>query len=252
MINPSERARPADAGGWDVEVARLAPYLRVLWISLPRDTRRHLAGGAIGPVDPMSAAVRVRPPQNTSVNDYLEAAVDEAAGQFADGGPLSTALQLVLALALWDEEFTAAGLFAGNIYLANEASATSLLSVSGLTPSEQADGGLDSPGALDALLGEMFRAELIYRFPVAVKFRGRFGEDRQFRLNCWGRMLAGRLEQHSANAAPARRARTRIRNHIHDNREEYQAHMIVINDLPAYPVGTAWDSALTLPVGVLS
>ena len=171
--------------------------------------------------------------------------LDAVAEGITSENTLASAVRLALALALWDEEFTAAGLFPGNIYLASEEAGSRLLEMCALTPAPT------DRTALSVLLSRLFEAELIYRFPVALKFRGEFGPDRQFRLNCWGRSLAEYVRSHARLAEVADETRSKIRHHLHANGQAYRRHMEILSELRAHPPGAAWESALTLPIGVL-
>ncbi|WP_280243773.1 hypothetical protein [Nocardia abscessus] len=183
-------------------------------------------------------------PQGQEPQEFLDAAVDELV-VVGDEDAIVTAVQVMLALALWDDEFTASGLFPGNVYLASEEAGLRLLDLCGIAMSVR------QRSALDGLLRELFTAELIYRFPVALKFRGRFGTERQFRLNCWGRQLAARVARHPGNAVLAARLRGDIREHLVEYHEQYRKHMALLSDLSAHPAGAAWRSTAGLPVGVL-
>jgi hypothetical protein len=162
------------------------------------------------------------------------------------GGAFAADLNLVLALAVWDSEFRAAGLYAGNIYLASEASVRPLLRVVGL-PSEP---DVVADDELDESLRRLVEVELIYRFPVAVKFRGEFGPDKQFRLNGWGRRLASRVTS-DLGVDRTDALHTAAARHLELHRALYAAHMDLLADLDAHPVGSAWTSSTQLPVGVL-
>jgi hypothetical protein len=127
---------------------------------------------------------------------------------------LSEPVRLVTTLALWDEEVRNQDIYSGNIYLASEGSVARLLGItSGLPP---------APERLDELLEQLHALELLYRFPVAFKFRGEHGPERQCRVNGWGRLLLrlfGRLEAEPPWLADAR---TRIAEHLRVDGEVYR------------------------------
>ncbi len=238
------------------DMVDISPDQRILWCGLSEATpTRDFGAGSVGIAPDQTAPwslgeygwaqkVSIDCPQGKEPDEFLDAAVGEIVAA-ADEDPLVTAVQVVLALALWDEEFTASGLFEGNVYLASEEAGLRLLELCGVATS------VGKRSALDRLLRELFAAELIYRFPVALKFRGRFDAARQFRLNCWGRRLAARVTRHPANAALSARLREDIRTHLTEFRKPYLQHMALLEDLSARPAAAAWHSAAGLPVGVL-
>jgi len=185
-------------------------------------------------------------PDGSAAEGALESAVDDLIRRITDSGPIATSLRLVLMLAAWDEEFRAANLYPGNVYLASEWSVQPLAEAAGVH-----DTMLDTFAALHALLTLLFQAELIYRFPVAIKFRGTFGAERQFRLNCWGRRLASRIAKHDSAAQFSTSIRRRLAAHLQEHHDLYTKHMALLRDLAAFPAGAAWESAKQLPVGVL-
>lgn len=185
-------------------------------------------------------------PEGSAAANALESAVDDLIRRITDSGPIAASLRLVLVLAAWDEEFRAADLYSGNVYLASEWSAQSLAQAAGVH-----DIMLGTPAVLCALLTLLFQAELIYRFPVAIKFRGTFGVERQFRLNCWGRRLASRIAGHDSAAQFSISIRRRLAAHLQEHHDLYAKHMALLRDLAAFPAGAAWESARRLPVGVL-
>ncbi|WP_441248221.1 hypothetical protein [Kitasatospora sp. McL0602] len=242
-----------------MKISDIVPDLRVPWLSLPEGSaERRFSNGTVSLRSDATGLpstrtllddtlrVSVTTSADLTADQFLESAVGELAEAIPLGGPLSATLSLVLVLALWDEEFRASGLFAGNIYLASERAVPALADAAGLDCPD-----LHSPQTLDRLLGELFQAELIYRFPVAVKFRGVFGKERQFRLNCWGRRLVAQLECHPATVNLAASVRAGIRAHLDQHRAAYQEHMALLAELAAHPAGTAWNSAERLPVGIL-
>jgi hypothetical protein len=236
-----------------MKMSDIAPDLRIPWLALPNGvTERRFRSGSVSLLAPLctdaeTSLVSVEPAAGRTMNECLEAAVGELTEDVITSGPLSVTLRLALVLGIWDEEFRAAGLFPGNIYLASERAVPRILEVADIIPTEDPT----YPLSLNTVLTELFRAELIYRFPVAIKFRGEFGAERQFRLNCWGRRLGIRLQAQTAIGCLATSARRRIRTHLDRYDSAYREHMTILADIAAHPVGAAWTSAEQLPVGVL-
>ncbi|WP_439681555.1 hypothetical protein [Embleya sp. MST-111070] len=237
-----------------MNLSDIAPDLRAPWLFLPRGRCRSFTAGHVawaepdgmGPragLDP-TCPVRVETVPARPAEAVLEEMAGEVAAHAALHSPrLAVALDLVLALAAWDRAFRDVDLFPGNIYLAGEAGVGPVLRVS----------GRDLPPAVDAreILTELTRAELLYCFPVAWKFRGTYGSERQFRLNCWGRRLAHRLAEHEDIARVHARSLAETTAHLLEHRRIYAEHLRLLGDLDSRPAGAAWTSAAELPVGVL-
>jgi hypothetical protein len=101
------------------------------------------------------------------------------------------------------------------------------------------------------LLRELSALELIYAFPVASRFRcGGYDGEVQFRLNGWGRALAGRFPW-PLTAASRERAHAVLRTHVDENRTAYVRHLASFDlSRQAYSADLFADAQL-LPVPVL-
>jgi hypothetical protein len=167
----------------------------------------------------------------------------DQAGRVTGGTELSALFDVVMALAAWDSQFRRHELLSGNVYLASERDAAALIQVAGL--------GRPSGPVLEVALASLFGLELIYRFPVALKFRGVFGRERQLRLNCWGRRLVDRLVADPVLAERAGTINANLSRHLAEHDSEYRAHMRALGRPASATPGDAWLSARQLPVGVL-
>ena len=164
-----------------------------------------------------------RLPASPGVPDYLRYCDRDAEVQvLGPGGPVDVARELggridalgecglvddlslaVIALDAVDRCFRAAGLWRGNVYLAGAGALTRVLELAGVEAGEYRDPL--------AVVRELAALELAYLFPVAGKFRaGRYDGQVQYRLNGWGRSLAGRLVAGRAGAACARDLRQAV------------------------------------------
>ncbi|MFJ4744423.1 hypothetical protein [Streptomyces sp. NPDC088775] len=136
-----------------------------------------------------------------------------------ESGPvLAEPLRLVSTLALWDEVVREAGVYASNIYLASERSVAGLLRTAhAIAP--------PSPAELTESLEQLHAMELLYRFPVAYKFRGGHGAERQCRINGWGRLLFRMLSDAGGGSEGDQygigAARERLARHVQDHRGAY-------------------------------
>ncbi|MFJ2116065.1 MULTISPECIES: hypothetical protein [unclassified Streptomyces] len=128
---------------------------------------------------------------------------------------LAEPLRLVSTLALWDEVIRESGVYRGNIYLASERSVAALL---------HAAHGAEPPAAdrLAELLEQLHALELLYRFPVAYKFRGTHGLERQCRINGWGRLLFRLLDAAPHDPYGIRAARARLSQHVRTHQDAYR------------------------------
>ncbi|TFE24466.1 hypothetical protein E0F15_21695 [Frankia sp. B2] len=233
------------------DILEVPPDLRILWWGLHSGGSRRFAAATIEVratnMDGAPAIVDVYPAAPArDVEEVLSTAAREIAHSMYGHTELIGVLQVVLALAHWDQEFRDSGLFPGNIYLASESSLPRLIACSGL-PSSCLSGPLQVQSTLDGL----FRNELIYRFPVALKFRAQYGRDRQFRLNCWGRRLARRIQIGDAGKRISKQIGECIRTHLDRHCDDYGRHVALLRDLDAHDMGAAWLSASSLPIGVL-
>jgi ATP phosphoribosyltransferase len=151
---------------------------------------------------------------------------------------------LVALLSVWDDVIREVDLYPGRVYLASEEAARRLFPVAGLD--------LLSPHKFATLLLEAQALELVYRFPVAYKFRGRYGGENQCRLNGWGRRLARRAMQDPGSAALCERARAALRRHLIEHRDAYASHIeYVSSEGLATAPADSWSLANELPVPIL-
>lgn len=157
----------------------------------------------------------------------------------------SLLFSIIAACDAWDSAFRRHGLFDASVYFASSHDIFELVSLT------SRDDLVSTPDQVDRILASLFEVELVYRFPVAMKFRGEFGAERQARLNCWGRRLADRLRAQSEFANALTSIDDSVAAHLDDNRAQYLDHMRLLAHLADYPPGTAWRSAEDLPVGVL-
>lgn len=103
-----------------------------------------------------------------------------------------------------------------------------------------------------AVVRELAALELAYLFPVAGKFRaGRYDGQVQYRLNGWGRSLAGRLVAGRAGAACARDLRQAVRRHLAAESERYEVFLRGLDAGRQDYAGDVLAAALELPVPVL-
>ncbi|MEV3951080.1 hypothetical protein ACIPJG_25560 [Streptomyces halstedii] len=202
----------------------LPPHLRLLaWPAL--NDRGHLDGVRVSlPAeragDPPSVACYSR---GTTVEFDAARGESSAGPEFLLTAPesepvLAAPLRLVSTLALWDEVVREAGVYAGNIYLASESSVACLLNTAhAIAP--------PAPAELTESLEQLHAMELLYRFPVAYKFRGAHGAERQCRINGWGRLLFRMLNDTCGGSEGDRYgigvARERLARHVQDHRGAY-------------------------------
>ena len=196
----------------------LPPHIRLLaWPALNR--RDSLPGVAVAVPDHLAACPASLACYSRAVTVGLDLPPDVAGtpeAVFRRGDyihPLLEPLRLVVVLALWDEVVRAEGVYAGNIYLASEGSVAALMEV--------ALGSAPPAPALDELLEQLHAMEMLYRFPVAYKFRGAHGRERQCRINGWGRLLFHELTGTDDDVIGYRDMRTRLTEHITQHRDAY-------------------------------
>ncbi|MFI5937775.1 hypothetical protein [Actinoplanes sp. NPDC051494] len=126
---------------------------------------------------------------------------------------LTEPVRLVRSLALFDDVVRAENVYQGNIYLASEASVAGLLDVAAGVPVDTARLATD--------LEQLHALELLYRFPVAYKFRGGHGIERQCRINGWGRLLDRLLTRAGLDTDWAEAVRARLTVHVRRHRPAY-------------------------------
>lgn len=163
-------------------------------------------------------------------------------GDWGDWGDLGAA---VIALDAVDRCFRAAGLWPGNIYLAGPATLRIVLDFA------EEDAGL-LPRGPELVLRELAALELAYLFPVAGKFRaGAYDGQVQYRLNGWGRALAGRLTAGQSGAAWADLYRRAIAQHVGREQQRYRSFLGGLDVGRQSYQGNKLDDALALPIPVL-
>ncbi|MFF9018223.1 hypothetical protein ACF09C_35355 [Streptomyces sp. NPDC014870] len=150
-------------------------------------------------------------------------------------------LDIVVCMAIWDEALRSSGAFAGNAYLASEEAVGALLTVA----------GAEVPGSLVAHIEELQSFELLYRFPVAYKFRGAYGAERQCRLNGWGRLLYRHLAGAGGAGLPMATWRAAVERHLQTHHEPYRLALDRAVQAVDEAPGETWDTARALPVPVL-
>jgi hypothetical protein len=149
-------------------------------------------------------------------------------------------LSVVAVLALWDEVVRKVGIYTGNIYLASEAAVSHLLAICGVAPSYD----------VVTLLDWLTAFELLYRFPVAYKFRRGYGPERQCRLNGWGR-LAYRMAKGAEVDLPFDEWERALASHALTYSETYRAVVDAALRAEDGHDSSVWQLANELPVGVL-
>ncbi|MFJ6105302.1 hypothetical protein ACIQHY_30410 [Streptomyces sp. NPDC092359] len=206
----------------------LPPHLRLLaWPALNR----------LGAVDGVTVSV---PPELASSPPSLAcysgsvgltyrddagtgAAWDDALTAPESADVLAEPLRLVSTMALWDEVIREEGVYRGNIYLASERSVAVLLDTAhGTARGTAQDTAPRTADRLAELLEQLHALELLYRFPVAYKFRGAHGLERQCRINGWGRLLFRLLDAAPHDPYGIRTARARLSRHVRTHREAYR------------------------------
>ncbi|MDX3075923.1 hypothetical protein [Streptomyces sp. MI02-7b] len=150
-------------------------------------------------------------------------------------------LDIVVCMALWDEALRTRGVFAGNAYLASEDAVGSLLRVA----------DVEIHGSLVDHIQELQSFELLYRFPIAYKFRGAYGVERQCRLNGWGRLLYRHLDEAGGAGLPVATWRTAIDRHLQVHHESYRTALDRATHAVDEAPGQTWGAARALPVPVL-
>ena len=124
-------------------------------------------------------------------------------------------------MAAWDRLFRELGIYDGNIYFESEDAVGALLaSLDADVPEAGMHGTLDELQAL----------QLIYRFPIALKFGPGLGGASQCRLNGWGRRLDALMAPAPAGVEHRRCWHLAIRRHIRAHASSYRA---VVADLRA-------------------
>lgn len=163
----------------------------------------------------------------------------------ADSGNWCDMGTAVIALDAMDRCFREADLWPGNIYLAGAGALRVVLDVI-------EEGARLLPRGPEPVLRELAALELAYLFPVAGKFRaGAYDGEIQYRLNGWGRALAGRLTAGEAGAARADLYRRAISQHLGRQRLRYHSFLSELQVGRQAYHGNKLDGALALPIPVL-
>jgi len=152
--------------------------------------------------------------------------------------------ELVVLLGAWDDAIREIGLYSGRVYLASEEATGRLFRFAG----EQTP----DPDSLRELLIEAQSLELIYRFPVAYKFRHTYGSENQCRLNGWGRRLALRTVRDPESARLREQWYANLRAHLLDCFNDYFSHIEYLGSegLATAPADS-FALATRLPVPIL-
>jgi hypothetical protein len=175
----------------------------------------------------------------------LESRLSERIHALADSGGWGDLGAAVIALDAVDRCFRVAGLWPGNIYLAGPGTLRIVLDLA------EEDAGL-LPRGPEPVLRELAALELAYLFPVAGKFRaGAYDGQIQYRLNGWGRALAGRLTAGQSGAARAEQYRQAITKHVGHEHQRYRSFLGGLDVGRQDYHGNKLDSALALPIPVL-
>ncbi|MER6911313.1 hypothetical protein ABT354_06545 [Streptomyces sp. NPDC000594] len=200
----------------------LPPHLRLLaWptlngrVPLP-GVRVHAAGAPVG--GPVSMACYSR---GTTVEFAAGTDPEALLKHPAAALSLTVPLRLVGTLVLWDEAIREAGVYSGSICLASEESVARLMRTAHTTADGDGDDPAPLPGGLPELLEQLQALDLLYRFPVAYRFRGSPGPERQCRVNGWGRLAVRLLWQTAGDPHGLEPARQRLARHLAEHRSTY-------------------------------
>ena len=181
----------------------------------------------------------LRPDQPVDVDQEL-ASVIHGRGESGELDDLGRAVVLLDAV---DACFRECGLWGGNAYLAGGWALTAALQI----------GGGDVSGCRDpvTVMRELAALDLAYLFPVAGKFRcGRYDGQFQYRLNGWGRALAGRLTV-GRTAERASEFRRLIGAHLAAEHGRYASFLKRLDVTRQDYAGDLLDQAMQLPIPVL-
>jgi hypothetical protein len=231
--------------GLNVALANLPPYLRlVAWPALNN------IGELPGVTVKMPASLTGQPASllcsSSEVTVTLPRSGDKAASDLllasASNGLLAIPVRLVSVLVLWDEVVREQGIFAGNIYLASEDSVAKLLSIA----------GEPVPTNLGEVLHQIHNLELLYRFPVALKFRGTYGPERQCRANGWGRLLCRLVQGTEPGQSVTEGWRELLSTHVREYWKAYRLGVDLAKNANDDTEPKIWDQILeTQPIPVL-
>lgn len=149
----------------------------------------------------------------------------------------------VIALDVVDRCFRRSGLWPGNIYLAGAETLRVVLDL--------AEEARLLPRGPEAVLRELAARTRLFVSGCG-KFRsGAYDGQIQYRLNGWGRALAGRLAAGEAGAARADAYRRAIARHLARERQVYSSFLSELEIARQDYRGNKLDAALNLPIPVL-
>ncbi len=151
--------------------------------------------------------------------------------------------EIALSGALLDRLCQELDIFRGNVYLGSERAVCALLKL----------GGIDTTtDRTTRALRILTNCELMYRFPVAYKFRGSHAVDRQCRINGWGRMLATTLSDQAWAVSIVERHRLSLEQHLRQNSEAYREHLAECTQARDDGADTAWVRANRFEIPLLT
>jgi hypothetical protein len=173
----------------------------------------------------------------------LEACLARVIREISESGAFNDLDVAVIALDAVDRCFRESGLWPGNIYLAGAEALRLALDLMGDAPLFRGP---------ETALRELAALELVYLFPVAGKFRsGAYDGQIQYRLNGWGRALAGRLIAARAGAAQASAYQQELSAHLAREYQRYDSFLSEFDVSRQDYADNRLDDALTLPIPVL-
>lgn len=164
--------------------------------------------------------------------------------ELGESGELDDLGRAVVLLDAVDSCFRECGLWGGNIYLAGASALNAALQVA----------GVDVSGCRDPVIivRELAALELAYLFPVAGKFRsGWYDGQVQYRLNGWGRALAGQLAV-GRTAERASEFRELIGGHLAAERGRYACFLQRLYVIRPDYASDLLEDAMQLPIPVLA
>jgi ATP phosphoribosyltransferase len=255
ILDGSRNGDLAGARPKAVRLHELPPYLRAGLLACVREGGPRPIEG-VGPVevprrddgDPVYITVWDRELELSIPPGVDARRLQEALEAHLAGGGLRRdapdLFTLVVLLALWDDLIREVGLYTGRVYMASEEATRSLLPLAGVDA--------PPPEQFTQLLLEAQALELMYRFPVAYKFRRSYGLENQCRLNGWGRRLARRALKHDASRRESEEWRERLRRHLEQHADAYRHHIEHVGSegLATAPADS-WTLSARLPVPIL-
>lgn len=186
-----------ERGRW-LDLHRVPPHLRLALVPALRAPGEPLVVGDIA----VTASVSTDATYLRAADRRTRLWVDGVHDDLAVSAALEDALQrswrqlepdlywITVLLAAFDGVVRAAGVYDGNVYLADSDAVARVLGTAGIRVTD-----------IDDRLLELQQLEVMYRFPVALKFRGSFGTASQCRVNGWGRLAASLATAHDTEDA---------------------------------------------------